>query len=83
MLRDKPLPPMKGLLTKFSTPGKPEELTLSMENPAIEDLIVKLTAPLPADPMTGQMVGFEGIAESFTATPFVLVVRVEPSKVSR
>jgi hypothetical protein len=78
-LRDKPLPKLKGTLARFSA----QDLVLAMEAPGVEDLILKLTAPLSPDPMPGQAIEFEGLGESFTAIPFLLMVKADPSKIVR
>ena len=81
VLRDKPVPKLKGTLTGFSPAEMPTELAIAMTTPGIEEVIVKLSAPLTAPPTRGQLLEFESTGVSFNRDPFVLVVRAEKEKI--
>jgi hypothetical protein len=80
-LRSAPLPKLKGTLIAFSPARRPTELTLGMRDAATPELVLKLSAPLAREPDTGIVVEFDGAsAQSYTATPFQVVVSVDTAK---
>jgi hypothetical protein len=81
-LQKVPLPKLKGVLLHFSPPGKPQELALSMNGNASQDLILKLSSPLPNEAEPGITLEIEGAAaESYMRDPFRLTVTADPDKV--
>ncbi|HUI53668.1 MAG TPA: hypothetical protein VLY04_01765 [Bryobacteraceae bacterium] len=81
-LLDKPLPRLKGTLSRSSPAGAPDELLLGMLNPAVEEVVVKLSSPFPNEAPPGTALTFEGVAQSFTRDPFILTVKVDREKVT-
>ena len=80
-LKSEPLPKLKGTVIRSSPPARPNEIVLGVSDPAVEEIILKLSAPLPARLEPGAQLEFEGRAESFMTSPFSLVVVVEREKV--
>jgi hypothetical protein len=81
-LHNNPLPKLKGVLIKADPPGKPNELTIGVIDPAQAEIVLKLTTELPSDAGAGTVLEFEGIVDSFVKSPFGLTVISDPSKIS-
>jgi hypothetical protein len=73
---------LKGALIKADPPGKPNELTIGVIDPAQAEIVLKLTTEFPNDAGAGTVLEFEGIADSFVKSPFGLTVISDPSKIS-
>jgi hypothetical protein len=75
-LQGKPLPRLRGTVLHTTPPRLPREISLSMNDSAEVSVILQLsvaaTRPIPQ----GAKVTFSGVAESFSASPFGLVVIV-------
>jgi len=80
-LHNTALPRLKGSLIRFSPDKKPDELVLGMSDPAAEEVILKLSAPMPNVAETGTQLSFEGTADSFSRSPFSLTVTIDPEKI--
>jgi tetratricopeptide (TPR) repeat protein len=81
-LHNSPLPKLKGVLIKADPPGKPNELTIGVIDPAQAEIVLKLTIELPNDAAAGTVLEFEGAVDSFVKSPFALTVVSDPSKIS-
>jgi len=81
-LHNNPLPKLKGALIKADPPGKPNELTIGVIDPAQAEIVLKLTIELPNDAAAGTVLEFEGAVDSFVKSPFALTVVSDPSKIS-
>jgi tetratricopeptide (TPR) repeat protein len=76
-----PLPRLKGTLIRGAPLAKPVEIVLGIQNPAAEEVVLKLDAPFPHSADAGTEVEFEGFASSFTREPFILTVTAARDKV--
>ena len=81
-LHNSPLPKLKGVLIKADPPGKPNELTIGVIDPAQAEIVLKLTIEFPNDAAAGTVLEFEGAVDSFVKSPFALTVVSDPSKIS-
>jgi len=81
-LHNNPLPKLKGTLIKADPPGKPNELTIGVIDPAQAEIVLKLATELPNDADAGAVLEFEGTVDSFVKSPFGLTVTTDPSKIS-
>jgi hypothetical protein len=75
-----PLPRLKGSLIRCSASRKAEEIVLGMRDPAVEEVVLRLSSPLASCAEPGVQLEFEGRAESFSQNPFLLTVAVERDK---
>ena len=85
-MKDATFPPMKGTLVDATPACRSKSLTVSIpsfdsdKNPA--EITLKLTAPLKGKPTTGGEVTFsEGVTKSYTASPLMVTVEIEPDKI--
>ena len=67
---------LKGKLVSMKPALRPKELTLEIE-PGKPEVILKFENNLPGKAEVGTDIEFEGIAESFTKSPFTLTLTVE------
>jgi hypothetical protein len=72
----------KGKLIEARPEVKPKELVLSIEDGKTPDVTLKLDQPLGGKMEPGGEIAFEGVAESYTASPFMVTFDVEKAKVS-
>jgi len=80
-LKAEPLPKLKGTVIRSSPPARPNEIVLGLSEPAVEEIVLRLSSALPVKVDPGTELQFEGRAESFMASPFSLVVVAEREKV--
>ncbi len=81
MLRAAPLPRLRGAVVRFSPPRKPNEIVLALRGTAAEEVILKLASPFSSEAAPGVLIEFEGMADSFTLSPFALTVAAERERV--
>jgi tetratricopeptide (TPR) repeat protein len=76
--------PLKGRVVKLEPPVKPKTILLAMEdktnNTTVADATLKFEMPLPGKVDVGTELSFEGVAESYTANPFMVVFTVDKDK---
>ncbi|MDP3000482.1 MAG: hypothetical protein Q8N47_23565 [Bryobacterales bacterium] len=80
-LRASPLPRLRGTVIRSSPPRRPNEIVLAMQGTAAEEVVLKLASPFSSQAVSGILIEFEGMAESFTPSPFALTVAAEREKV--
>lgn len=77
------VPPLKGKVVKLEPPLKPKTILLALEdgtNSTVADATLKFAAALPGKVEPGAELTFEGIPESFTANPLMVVFNVDKDK---
>lgn len=83
-MKDAQLPPLKGKVVKLEPAVRPRTVVLAMEdgtNPGTTpDATLKLDTPLPGKVEPGTELSFQGIPESYTANPFMVVFNVAKDK---
>jgi hypothetical protein len=74
------IPALIGTVIDSSPPGHPETLIVSLSADNIPEATLKLDHKLKHDAPSGQIVMFEGVATSFTQSPFMLVFEVKSKR---
>jgi tetratricopeptide (TPR) repeat protein len=74
------VPTLKGKVVKFTPEVKPKILLLALEDGTTPDATLKFEMPLAGKVDVGTELSFEGVPESYTASPFMVVFNVEPDK---
>jgi hypothetical protein len=77
-----PLPRLKGVLIRGTPANKPQEIGLGIQDPAVEEVVLKLDTPLPGPADAGTPLEFEGTAAALTRDPFSLTVNASPGAVT-
>lgn len=78
------VPTLKGRVIKLEPAVRPKEILLAMEdksnNTTTADATLKFEMPLPGKVDEGTELTFEGVPESYTANPFMVVFNVDKDK---
>ncbi|HEX5230127.1 MAG TPA: hypothetical protein VFW44_20585 [Bryobacteraceae bacterium] len=81
MMKGSMVPTLKGHVIKLEPATKPKTILLAMEdktnNTTMADATLKFEMPLPGKVDEGTELTFEGVADSYTASPFMLVFTVD------
>jgi tetratricopeptide (TPR) repeat protein len=72
------LPPLKGKVVKLEPELKPKTVVLALEDGTTPDATLKFEMPLAGKVDPGTELSFEGVAEGYTASPFMVVFNVDP-----
>ncbi len=83
-MKDAQLPPLKGKVVKLEPATKPKTILIAMEDGKSDgstaDATLKFEMPLPGSVEPGTELTFEGVPESYTASPLMVVFNVEKEK---
>jgi tetratricopeptide (TPR) repeat protein len=79
-MKDALLPTLKGKVVKLEPELKPKTVVLALEDGATADATLKFEMPLAGKVDPGTELTFEGVPESYTASPYMVVFNVEPDK---
>ncbi|HTC31863.1 MAG TPA: tetratricopeptide repeat protein [Bryobacteraceae bacterium] len=79
-MKDAQLPTLKGKVIKLEPELKPKTLVLALEDGTTPDATLKFEMALPGKVDPGTELSFEGVPESYTASPYMVVFNVEPDK---
>jgi tetratricopeptide (TPR) repeat protein len=83
-MKEAGLPALKGKVVKLEPAVKPKVVLVALEDGKSDgttaDATLKFEMPLPGKVDVGTELTFEGVGESFTQNPFMLVVTVEKDK---
>ncbi len=71
------LPTLKGKVVKLEPALRPKTLILSLEDGTTPDATLKFEMPLPGKVEEGTELTFEGVPDSYTTAPFMVVFTVE------
>jgi len=74
------LPTLKGKVVKLTPELKPKTLLLALEDGTTADATLKFEMPLAGKVDVGTELTFEGVPESYTAMPYMVVFNVEADK---
>jgi hypothetical protein len=74
------LPTLKGKVVKLVPELKPKTLMLALEDGTTVDATLKFEMPLAGKVDVGTELTFEGVPESYTAMPYMVVFNVEADK---
>jgi len=81
-LRPARLPKLKGTVIRSTPEKKPAEIVLGLSNAVTEEVVLKVATPFPNEADPGTEIEFEGVADSFTKSPFQLIVIAERDKIT-
>jgi len=73
------LPALKGKVVKLAPETKPKTIVLALEDGTTPDATLKFEMPLAGKVEPGTELSFEGVPESYTASPYMVVFNVEPT----
>jgi hypothetical protein len=80
-MKEAKLPPLKGKVVKLDPENKPKEILLAVDdgsgNSTMADATLKFEMPLPGKVDEGTELTFEGVPESYTASPLMVVFNVD------
>jgi tetratricopeptide (TPR) repeat protein len=79
-MKDAQLPQLKGKVLKLEPEVKPKTLVMALEDGTTADATLKFEMPLPGKVDVGTELSFEGVPQSYTAAPYMVVFNVEPDK---
>ena len=79
-MKDAQLPTLKGKVVKLTPEVKPKVLVLALEDGTTPDATLKFEMPLAGKVDVGTELSFEGVPESYTASPYMVVFNVDPDK---
>ncbi len=74
------VPTLKGKVVKLEPETKPKTIIMALEDGTTPDATLKFEMALPGKVDSGTELSFEGVPESYTASPFMVVFNVEPDK---
>ena len=84
MVKGTEVPTLKGRVIKLEPAVKPKTILLAMEdktnNTTTADATLKFETALPGKVDVGTELSFEGVPESYTASPFMVVFVVDKDK---
>jgi len=83
-MKDAAVPTLKGKVVKLEPALKPKVILLALQdgtNSMTADATLKLSAPLPGKVEPGTELTFEGVPESYTPNPLMVVFNVDKDKV--
>ena len=80
-MKDALLPTLRGKVVKLTPETNPKSIVLSCIDGTTPDATLNFEAALPGKVEPGTELTFEGVAESFTAEPFMVNFKVEKDKV--
>jgi len=72
------LPTLHGRVVSLEPAANPRTVVLAIEDGATPDATLRFDRPLPGKVEAGTELSFEGVAESYTANPFMVVFEVYP-----
>jgi tetratricopeptide (TPR) repeat protein len=83
-MKDAELPKLKGKVVKLEPATKPKTILVAMEDGKADgstaDATLKFEMPLPGTVEAGTELTFQGVPESYTASPLMVVFNVEKEK---
>ncbi len=74
------VPMLKGKVVKLEPETKPKTIIMALEDGTTPDATLKFEMALPGKVEPGTELSFEGVPQSYTASPFMVVFDVEPDK---
>jgi tetratricopeptide (TPR) repeat protein len=79
-MKDALLPTLRGKVVTLEPETKPKTVVLALEDGTTPDATLKFEMPLPGKVEAGAELSFEGVPQSYTASPYMVVFNVEPDK---
>lgn len=79
-IKDSALPKFSGKVVSMTPANRPKSIVIAVEKDGVPDCTLTFAAALPGKMEPGETLTFEGIAKSFTASPYMLTMEVEKDK---
>ena len=79
-MKDALLPTLSGKVVKLEPETRPKTILLSLEDGTTADATLKFDPALAGKVEPGTVLTFEGVPESYTASPFMVVFKVDKDK---
>jgi tetratricopeptide (TPR) repeat protein len=79
-MKDAQVPTLKGKVVKLVPETRPKTIIMALEDGTTPDATLKFEMALPGKVEPGTELSFEGVPESYTASPFMVVFTVDPEK---
>ena len=79
-MKDALLPTLRGKVVKLDPETRPKVVYLSLEDGTTADATLRFDPALAGKVEPGTVLSFEGVPESYTASPFMVVFKVEKDK---
>jgi tetratricopeptide (TPR) repeat protein len=79
-MKEAQVPTLKGKVVRLEPETKPKTIIMALEDGTTPDATLKFEMALPGKVDPGTELSFEGVPQSYTATPFMVVFNVEPDK---
>jgi tetratricopeptide (TPR) repeat protein len=79
-MKEAQVPTLKGKVVKLEPETKPKTVIMALEDGTTPDATLKFEMALPGKVDPGTELSFEGVPQSYTASPFMVVFNVEPDK---
>jgi tetratricopeptide (TPR) repeat protein len=79
-MKEAQVPTLKGKVVKLEPENRPKTLIMALEDGSTPDATLKFEMALPGKVESGTELSFEGVPQSYTASPFMVVFDVEPDK---
>jgi hypothetical protein len=79
-MKDAQLPTLKGKVVSLEPAAKPKTIIMALEDGKTPDATLKFETPLPGKVDPGTELSFEGVPQSYTTSPFMVVFAVEKDK---
>ena len=74
------VPTLKGKVVSIQPALKPKTVVMALEDGITPDVTLKFETPLPGKVEPGTELSFEGVPESYTTAPFMVVFNVDKDK---
>jgi hypothetical protein len=79
-IKDSALPKFSGKIVSMTPANRPKSVVIAVEKDGVADCTLTFEAALPGKMEAGETLTFEGIAKSFTASPYMLTMEVDKDK---
>jgi hypothetical protein len=79
-MKDTLVPTLKGKVVSIQPALKPKTIVIALENGTTADATLKFDTALPGKVEPGTELSFEGVPQSYTAAPFMVVFNVDKDK---
>lgn len=79
-IKDSALPKFSGKIISMTPANRPKSIVIAVEKDGVADCTLTFEAALPGKMEPGETLTFEGVAKSFTASPYMLTMEVDKDK---
>jgi hypothetical protein len=79
-MKDTQVPTLRGKVVRLEPENRPKTLVMALDDGATPDATLKFEMSLPGKVEPSTELSFEGVPQSYTASPFMVTFNVEPDK---